>query len=338
MHFVSVIAPIYNERKFIVSFLDSIMEQDYPKDQMEVLLADGMSDDGTRDIIAAYGESSLFHLIDNPDRAVSFGFNRAVRESRGDVIVRMDAHCKYPKNYISRLVEELFRLDAENTGGLIRTLPANNSSKCLAIAAAVTHPLGVGNSTFRIGATKIKEVDTVPFGCFRRSIFDRIGFLDEELIRNQDDEFNGRIIKNGGRIFIIPDLVVDYTMRDSFQKMRKMYYQYGLYKPLVNKKLGHAATVRQFFPSLFVLGIVIGGVLSCFVPWIKWIYLAVLALYCLMAFAVGVQYVFKRNKRWLMAVLMPWAILNLHLSYGVGYLQGIWNVVFGKKTKVNYNR
>lgn len=345
MHFVSVIAPIYNERKFIAAFLDSILQQDYPKDQMEILLADGMSNDGTRDIIQDYvkkykslGDTGLIRLIDNADRAVSFGFNAAVRACKGDVVVRMDAHCKYPTNYISRLTEELFRLNAENTGGLIRTLSADDSTKCLAIAAAVTHPLGVGNSTFRIGARKIKEVDTVPFGCFRRSIFDRIGYLDVELIRNQDDEFNGRIIKNGGKIFIIPDIIVDYTMRDSFKKMRQMYYQYGLYKPLVNKKLGHAATVRQFFPSLFVLGLIFGTILSFVAPFFKWLFLSVLALYLLMAFGVGVQYVFRRNNRWLMAVLMPWAIINLHLSYGIGYLKGLWNVAFNKKTKVNYNR
>lgn len=316
---LSVICPIYNEEKHIASCLESILQQDFPKEEMEVLLVDGMSTDRTREIVQQYTEQYPFiFLLDNPKRIVPTGLNIGIRVAQGDVIIRLDAHAIYPDNYFSALVDKLFALNADNVGGLCRTLPAKETPVCEAIAAALSSPFGMGDSHFRIGTNKEMQVDTVPFGCFRREVFDKIGYFDEELIRNQDDEFNGRIIKYGGHIYLIPSIVINYYGRDSIGKVAKMFYQYGLFKPLVNKKLGNPATVRQFFPPLFVVGL-IGGLLLSFVhPIFCILYMIVLALYLFLAIYFSVKQ-FKNIKK---VLLLITTFVTIHVSYGWGYLCG----------------
>lgn len=316
---LSVICPIYNEEKHIASCLESILQQDFPKEEMEVLLVDGMSTDRTREIVQQYTEQYPFiFLLDNPKRIVPTGLNIGIRVAQGDVIIRLDAHAIYPDNYFSVLVDKLFALNADNVGGLCRTLPAKETPVCEAIAAALSSPFGMGDSHFRIGTNKEMQVDTVPFGCFRREVFDKIGYFDEELIRNQDDEFNGRIIKYGGHIYLIPSIVINYYGRDSIGKVAKMFYQYGLFKPLVNKKLGNPATVRQFFPPLFVVGL-IGGLLLSFVhPIFCILYMIVLALYLFLAIYFSVKQ-FKNIKKVLLLIA---TFVTIHVSYGWGYLCG----------------
>ena len=250
---LSVIVPIYQEEKYISKCIDSMLSQDYPKDDLEIILVDGMSKDRTREIVATYTAKYPFiRMIDNPERIAPCAMNRGIKEAKGDVIMRLDAHVYYPKNYFSLLVEKLNELPgAENVGALCNTLPINDSITAQSIAAVLSSSFGMGNSHFRVGADKEMEVDTVPFGCFHRSIFDKVGLYDEELVRNQDDELNARIIKAGGKIYLIPQLVCEYYARDTAKKVYKMFYQYGVFKPLVNKKLGSPATVRQFFPLFF---------------------------------------------------------------------------------------
>ena len=244
---VSVICPVFNEEKFIEECIMSIIEQDYPQDMMEVLFVDGRSTDKTREIIERYMRQYPFiKLLDNPERIVPYALNRGLEAAKGEVIMRLDGHCTYPTNYISELVRYLYQLNADNVGGVWNTQPAKDTPICQAIAQASSHPFGVGGSMHKIGASKIIETDTVPFGCYKREIFEKTGPFDIDLVRNQDDEFNGRLHNLGGKIYLIPQVIINYTARDTLCKMRKMYYQYGLYKPLVNKKLGAPATVRQF--------------------------------------------------------------------------------------------
>jgi GT2 family glycosyltransferase len=191
----------------------------------------------------------------------------------------------------------------------------------------------MGNSHFRIGTDHEMWVDTVPFGCFRRDIFDKIGLFDEELVRNQDDEFNGRIIRHGGKILLLPQVVVDYFARDTISKTAKMFYQYGLFKPLVNKKLHKPTTLRQFFPPLFLAGVIIGGLLSFFSSVIMWIYLSVLILYILLGFFAGL----RCTRRWPDVLLMPIVFAAIHFSYGLGYLDGIIKVLAHGKISVQSN-
>jgi len=234
-------------------------------------------------------------------------------------------------------VKYLYELDADNVGGVWNTQPANDTAICQAIALASSHPFGVGGSMHKIGASEIMETDTVPFGCYKREVFEKTGLFDTDLVRNQDDEFNGRLLNKGGKIFLIPQVIINYTARDSIRKMRQMYYQYGLYKPLVNKKLGAPATIRQFFPLLFLIGLMVGGVLSIFSPWIRSVYIAVLLLYLFIALVVGCMGAIRTGKP-VVTLLMPYVFLNVHLSYGYGYLCGLIKIICKKPFQVKPNR
>ena len=338
VHKVSVICPVFNEERFIEACILSILSQDYPQDSLEVLFVDGRSTDNTRAIIERYvREYPFIRLIDNPQRTVPYALNKGLAEAMGEVIIRLDGHCTYPTDYMSELVKQLYALNADNVGGVWNTQPAKETPVCQAIALASSHPFGVGGSMHKIGAYRIVETDTVPFGCYRREVFDRIGLFDVDLVRNQDDEFNGRLIKKGGKIFLIPHVIINYTARDTPGKMCKMYYQYGLYKPLVNRKLGAPATVRQFFPLLFLLGLVIGGIGSLFFPWVLYIYIGVLLLYLFIGLTVGSMCAIRIHRP-VLALLMPYVFLSIHLSYGFGYLIGIFHLMSGKSYHVTSSR
>lgn len=335
---VSVICPIYNEEKYISKCIDSIIKQDYPKACLEVYFVDGMSTDNTRSIVDSYVKRFPYiMLLNNKEKIVPTALNIGIKESKGDVIIRIDGHCIYPTEYVSKLVSNLYELKAENVGAVWNTLPSKNTSICRAIAIASSHKFGVGNSLHKTGSFQVTQTDTVPFGCFPRRVFDKIGYFDNDLIRNQDDEFNARIIKNGGKIFLIPDLIIDYYARDKLSKMSQMYYQYGLFKPLVNKKLGQPATIRQFFPLLFLLGLITGFFLSFASVFFLIIYIVILSLYSLLAFSFSTVEAHKW-KDWKLFFLLPIAFTIVHLSYGWGYLKGIFKLLFKQKFIVKINR
>ena len=335
---LSVICPIYNEEKYIAQCIESILQQDYPKDKLEILFVDGMSTDHTRHIIEQYTkEYPYIRIIDNPDKVVPHAMNRGIMASTGDVIIRLDAHAVYPNNYFSQLVEALHKYHADNVGAQCRTLPANQTVSAITIAAALGSSFGVGNSMFRIGITQDIETDTVPFGCFRREVFEKVGLYDTQLIRNQDDELNARIINHGGKIILLAGLEFDYYARDSYAKLFKMYYQYGLYKPLVNKKLGSPATVRQFIPPMFVMGLVLGAIISLCLPIIGWIYGAIILLYLAAGMMIGIKMA-KHHQSALLALAMPFTFFILHFSYGIGYIHGIIKILFKQSFNVTINR
>lgn len=335
---VSVICPIYNEEKYIAKCIESIVQQDYPKDKLEILFVDGMSTDHTREIIEQYTkEYPYIRIIDNPDKVVPHAMNRGIMASTGDVIIRLDAHAVYPTNYFSKLVEGLHQHQADNVGAQCRTLPVNQSTTSIAIAEALASSFGVGNAMFRIGITEDMATDTVPFGCFKRSIFENVGLYDTELIRNQDDELNARIINHGGKIVLLAGLEFDYYARDSYAKLFKMYYQYGLYKPLVNKKLGSPATLRQFIPPVFVMDLVLGAILSICIPIIGLLYGVVILLYLAAGMILGIKMA-KKHQSALLVLAMPFTFFILHFSYGIGYIHGIIKILFKQSFNVTINR
>ncbi len=332
---ISVICPVRNEEKYIAKSIESIIAQDVDKNNMELILVDGMSTDQTRNIINTFKKKHQWiRLLDNPKRIVPCAMNIGIKNAEGIIIIRIDAHAEFPVNYISELVRNLEFLKADNVGAVCQTLPANESIEAKSIATALSSSFGMGNSYFRIGAEKTMEVDTVPFGCFRREVFDKIGLYDEELIRNQDDELNARIIKNGGKIFLIPHLVIKYFARESIGKTRKMFYQYGLYKPLVSKKLGRPATVRQFIPLLFVLALIGGFILSFVHRVFIYSYVIVLITYLLCAIYVGI----KGSKDKKEIFYLPFVYINIHTAYGWGYLTGIYKILMNKPFDAKINR
>lgn len=334
MNFVSIICPIYNEEKYIKNCIESILNQDYPSNNFEVIFIDGLSIDNTREIILYYAKSyPNIKLLDNPQKYVPQALNIGIKESTGDIIMRIDAHSTYPKNYISLLVKMLYDLKADNIGVCCKTLPSQNTITSISIAIASSHIFGVGNSKFRIGIKDIVETDTVPFGCYRRSVFDKIGYFDDELIRNQDDEFNGRLKKNGGKIFLIPDIEITYFARNSISKMFMMYYQYGLFKPLVNKKLGSPTTIRQLIPVLFVFFIFGGVLLSIYSHFILITLIIILSIYILISFYFSFEKAYEK-KNINLIFYMPLIFFLIHISYGIGYWVGMYNILFKKKFNV----
>lgn len=332
---LSVICPIYNEEKYIAKCIDSILAQDYPKDDLEVIFADGMSTDRTREIVTEYmAKYPFIRLIDNPKRIVPPALNAAIAASHGDIIMRLDAHASYPQDYFSVLTKALVELGADNVGGVCETIPINDTTKSQAIAAVLSSKFGMGNSSFRVGANNIRQVDTVPFGCWHRNLFEQIGMFDPDLTRNQDDEFNGRIIKNGGNIYLLPYVKIKYYARDKISKVAKMFYQYGLFKPLVNKKLGSPATIRQFFPVALVIGLILGALISAFWHPFIWLYSIFLMLYWGLAIISSV----KSSHNLKQIIIQTWTYFVVHISYGWGYLTGLWKIIAKQSFNVNSNR
>jgi len=320
---VSVAIPCRNEKAYIAACLDSILAGDYPRDRLEILVADGQSDDGTRDILAQYvAEYSCVTMIDNLKRNTPAALNAAIRSAAGRVIVRMDAHALYPPDYISRLVDALQETGADNVGGVLQTIPADTTPAARAIAIGLSHPFGVGNSHFRTGAPERREVDTVPFGCYRREVFERIGLFDEELIRNQDDELNFRLIRHGGRILLIPEVSCRYFARRSFRHLSRMYYQYGYFKPLVARKVGRVMTARQLVPSILLLALIGSAGLSPWVPGAGAAFAGVAALY--LGFVVACS-AFAAGRDWRCGAALTAVFPILHFSYGCGFLRGIYD-------------
>jgi len=260
--FVTIAMPCLDERGFVEPCLRSVREQTYPADRMEILVADGGSTDGTRDVLARLArEDARIRLVDNPDRIQAAGLNRILKEARGDVVVRMDVHCEYAPDYVARCVETLERTGADNVGGAQRCRGATPFQR--AVCAALRSPLGVGGAAYR-DPDKEGFVDTVFLGAFRRDIFERIGGYDPAAVTNEDAELNQRLLAAGGRIYLSPRIVVHYAPRDSFPALVRQYFRYGH---------GRARTLlkhRRFFtprPALPFLAVVAGLALLATLPW-----------------------------------------------------------------------
>jgi GT2 family glycosyltransferase len=254
----------------------------------------------------------------------------------------MDVHARYPKEYIHTLLSYIsHHPECGNVGVPVKTLPSNSSSKAIAISEVLAHPLGVGNSTFRTGnVSNPLRVDTVPFGCFRASLFKEIGLFDLELVRNQDDELNNRIRLAGYEVVLIPHPVVEYFGRGTYSKLWDMFYQYGLFKPLVVKKIGKVTTLRQLIPPLLVGSIVGASALSFIFPIFFCFHLLVLMCYVLAALLPARQAInksdkeFKKDNKLSFDKLWGHCIVSLflvHFSYGLGYLKGGITVIRNKK-------
>ena len=333
--FVSIVIPVRNEEQYIGKVLESILAQSYPADRMEIVVVDGRSTDRTREVLQRYQQQHAFiRCIDNPDGYVPHAMNRGIRAAQGDVIVRIDAHAEYPKDYVQRLVEWLLRLKADNVGGVFVTLPGGQSDLSRAAALAMAHPFGVGNAQFRIVDSDDETprlVDTVPYGCYPRSVFDRIGLYDEDLLRNQDEELNARIIQNGGKIYLIPAVkIYYYGSRRNLRSLARMFYQYGYFKPLVNMKLKRPASWRQFVPPAFVLALVLPLLGALLYRPLWGLSAAALLLHALVNAAVSFQ-IARTQKKWRLWPYLWTAFLTIHLAYGWGFLRGMVDFMLLKK-------
>jgi cellulose synthase/poly-beta-1,6-N-acetylglucosamine synthase-like glycosyltransferase len=329
---ISIIIPCRNEEKYIGKCLDSIIDNDYPNENLEILVADGMSDDATRNIIGGYCVRYPFiKLLDNMKRITPTALNIGIGEAKGEIVIRMDAHNIYEKDYISKCVWHLKEHNVDNVGGVCVTLPGADTTVAESIAFVLSHPFGIGNSYFRIGSKELRYVDTVPFGCYRKEVFEEVGLFNEDFIRNQDDELNHRLIKKGGKIILAPDIVSHYYARESLRKLWKMYFQYGYFKPFVARKVGGVLTLRQLVPAALVGSLTISALLSFMTPKALFIFLLILSLYLVANLACSFSLALKKGLKYFF--VLPVVFATTHFSYGFGYFKGIWDFILSSSYK-----
>jgi cellulose synthase/poly-beta-1,6-N-acetylglucosamine synthase-like glycosyltransferase len=253
---VSIIIPCRNEEKYISKCLDSLLDNNYPKGLIEIFMIDGMSEDNTREIIKRYIEKYPFiKLLNNSKRIVPTALNIGIKEVRGDIVIRIDAHSIYPSNYIEKLVLWIRESKTDNVGGIFITKPGAETAIARAIAVILSHPFGVGNGLFRIGIKEPKYVDTVPFGAYRREVFNKIGLFNERLIRNQDLEFNLRLKKAGGKILLVPEIVSYYYARADLKGLFKQNFWNGFWVIYSTKFAKMPFSVRHLIPFFFLISL-----------------------------------------------------------------------------------
>jgi succinoglycan biosynthesis protein ExoA len=320
---VSIILPCRNEQGYIQASIQSALDQDLPAGELEILVADGMSTDGTRehlDRMAAL--HPRIRVLDNPGRIVSTGLNAAIRVARGEFIVRMDAHTNYAPDYVRQCLDVLRETGADNVGGPMRTTARTYMEKAI---RAVFH------SRFAVGGARSHQedfegwVDTVIYGCWRKSLFERVGLFDEELVRNQDDEHNLRIVRSGGRIYQSPRIRSEYHVRGSLAALFRQYMQYGYWKVLVIKKHQLPASFRHLVPGTFVGGLVLFGALGFFWPPALWFAIGLGALYLLAALTLSL--IIAGTSRWKFLPVLPLVMGCFHFGYGYGFLRGLLDLV-----------
>ena len=341
---VSIIVPCYNEEKFIGFVLESLIKQDYPAASMEVFFVDGNSTDDTRKIIQGYaGKYNWIKLLTNIHKYVPHAMNLGISQATGEIIMRLDGHASYPEFYISRLVSWLDKLNADNVGGTWVTKPGSGTLTALVISRVLSHPFGVGNSYFRTGVSEPREVDTVPFGCYRKEAFDKAGLYNLNLIRDQDIELNKRLKLAGGKIFLVPDVHSVYYSRDQFSRMARNNYENGQWAILTayyTKTFG-SLSVRHFVPLMFVLYVLALPVIlvpPLFVmpyalPSVKLLSLLLvmpLLLHALMNAWFSFKIALQENQI-LLFPLLWYSFFLLHISYGIGSIAGVLKVIFKRK-------
>lgn len=316
---VSVIIPVLNEERFLFQAVSAVLNQQY-ESEFEVILALGPSKDKTNDVAKELAKDSRVKLIDNPSGKTASALNQAIKNSRFDIIVRLDGHAIVDKYYLDNAVSTLLESNADNVGGLMQAEGISNFEK--SVAAAMTSKFGVGNAPFHVGGSP-GEVDTVYLGTFRKSALERVGYFDDSFVRAQDWELNYRIRKTGGKIWFNPKLVVSYRPRPNLKALAKQYFEYGQWRKQVTKKYPETISLRYLAPPITVTGLLTGVIfillniftqISFFnIGWLAiFSYLAVLIL----AF-ITIKGKISLKSRLLLFLVLP----TMHLSWGVGFLK-----------------
>lgn len=329
--FVSIIVPCYNEETTIRHLLDAVLAQTYSRTQMELIISDGLSTDHTRDVISSFQKEHTdlaVRVVENSVRTIPSGLNQAIRESRGDIIVRLDAHSMPIPEYVERCVAAHEAGKGDNVGGVWEIRAGAETQVAKAISFAAAHPLGVGDAMYRLNA-KAGAVDTVPFGSFRRSLIDRIGAFDETLLVNEDYEFNTRVRESGGTVWLDPSIRSVYFSRSTLGKLAVQYWRYGFWKFKMLKRYPHTLRWRQALPPLFVLSLFVLIVLSLFTGIARYILVAQLFGYFFVLGLAGLQLAIKKNMGFLLLGL-PLAISLMHMAWGAGFL---WSSISNPLTK-----
>src|ERR1035437_6597905 len=327
---IDVAIPVLNEARYIRGCLDSVLVFERPAGlQWNIYVVDGGSTDGTKLIAEEYAaRNPEIEVLDNPGRIQSCALNLALQKATGDYVLRLDAHAKYAPNYLLRCIEAALASDADNVGGIFKTQCVADTYAARLVQAITTHRFGIGNAEFRL-LPEPGPADTVPYGFFKRSVFEKVGLFDERLVRNQDYELNRRILANGGRIWLDPSIVVQYYNQPTLSAfLRKQFLKEGPYNAYLWFLAPYARALRHGITGAFALGVVAGAALSPFAAWIACPYCLMMALYFLLGFVAGVQQASRHNE-WRHAIAFPPALFLFHFSHGLGFLSGLLRLVLG---------
>ncbi len=317
---VSVVIPVLNEEKYIEKCIRSVVMQNYPKENMELILVDGDSKDKTTEIITDFMKQYDFiKLYHNPKKTVQCALNIGIENATGKYIVRMDAHSEYASDYILKCIEYLDKTGADNVGG---PMIAKGKTKVQKVIAAAYH------SPFAMGGGKFHDEnyegysDTVYLGAFRKDTLIKINMYDEYLPRSEDDDLNFRIIENGGKIYITPEIKSIYYPRSNYKDLFAQYFEYGLWKVAVIKKHKKPARISHLVPVTFVVFIVLFSILSLFNDLARIVFWGLMALYS----SLNIYFSFKNKyvKTLYDRLRLIWIHFILHISYGLGFLCGIF--------------
>ena len=325
---ITVIVPCYNEQATISLLLNALYHQSYPRSELEVVIADGMSTDRTRELINVFQinhPDMSIQVIDNQARIIPAGLNRAIEAARGEFIIRLDAHSIPDCDYIHHCINALESGKGDNVGGKWDIQPGDNSWLAESIAVAASHPLGVGDALYRLGG-KAGAVDTVPFGAFKRELIQRIGFFNESLHTNEDYEFNVRIRQIGGIVWFDPAIRSTYFARSNLRSLAQQYWRYGYWKAHMLRKNPTSIRWRQLLPPILVFTLIVLAAGSIFSPYLRLLFVIVLGLYLLALLFVGLQMSMKKGRIYHILGL-PLAIATMHIAWGSAFIWGYLNWV-----------
>lgn len=318
---ISIVMPMRNEGKMLERCLLSLLAQSYPERQFEILVVDGRSSDGSREVVERLGAGSTrLFLLDNPAEHTPSGMNVGIRAARGSIIVIAGAHCVYPKRFIRNCVKWLERTGADVVGGPVKTAAPSRAFGAQLACGILSSPFGVGNSRFRTSVQK-GYVDSVPFGAYRREVFERVGLFNERLVRNQDNDLSARVREAGGKIYMTPSLTTVYLPINSYHDLLRQAFQKSQWHALTWKENRKALGMRHLCPAA-ILGI--GVFLALLSPWkvsSRGILLVLSALYFLLAIWFAARAGEERS--WAVRLVMPFACVPFHFAYGLGTLFGL---------------
>jgi glycosyltransferase involved in cell wall biosynthesis len=329
---ISIILTVRNEEAFIENCIKSIILFDKPSQvNVELLIIDGQSCDRTIEIARSFNNSDIpIEVLQNPRLSQASGFSIGVKHSDGDFVMWLGAHSEYPKNYLAIAFETIIRTKASYVGGIINTLPSGNSYSGRIVQALTTHPFGVGGSGFRTGRLKEGYSDTASYGIFEKKIFDKIGYFDERLIRAQDYEFNKRIIKSGGKIWLNPKMLVKYYNMPSFYSfLKKQFLMEAPYNAYMWYLAPYTFSFRHSITGAFAFGFLLGLVLAPIFSLIKVVYLIILSIYFFIAILSAIQ-LNRTHSNWKHIFVLPFAFFFFHFFHGVGILKGLFLLLINK--------
>jgi glycosyltransferase involved in cell wall biosynthesis len=325
--FVTVVVPCRMEEKHIGRCLESILANDYPKERMEILIVDGMSEDRTRVIVAGYSARyPMIRLVDNPKKHIPMAMNIGIKAARGERILKMDAHSTYQPEYISRCVRYQDIYGAENSGGVSKMEPGADTAMARAIVLGLGSRFGSGNANVKVGVKKPTWSDSTAFGCFKKELFERIGMYDEKLLSSSDLDLNQRIQAAGGGILVVPDVVVNYVADANLRALRRHVFADGVWISYVMKFGKRAFSWRHWVPAVLVVGLAGAFALGAVNRVFLWMGMGVATVYAAVSIAVSLQVAIReRDARY--AMLLPLVFAVRHFVHGMGTVFGLLLVI-----------